>query len=42
MEEFYSQLSEIDSLLMDFNRDISDYMSDFETGGEQLALEESR
>ena len=42
MEEFCGQLSEIDSLLTDFNRDISDYMSDFETGGEQLAEVEGR
>lgn len=42
MEEFCGQLSEIDSLLTDFNRDISDYMSDYETGGEQLAEVESR
>lgn len=42
MEEFCNQLSEVDSLLTDFNRDISDYMSDFETGGEQLAEVEQR
>ncbi len=42
MEEFAGQLSEIDSLLIDFNRDISSYMDDFETGGEQLEQVESR
>ncbi len=42
MEEFSGQLSEIDSLLTDFNRDISSYMDDFETGGEQLEQVESR
>ncbi len=42
MEEFAGQLSEIDALLTDFNRDISCYMDDFETGGEQLVQVENR
>ena len=42
MEEFANQLSDIDSLLTDFNRDISVYMSDFETGGERFAEVEAR
>ena len=42
MEEFANQLSDIDSLLTDFNRDISDYMSVFETGGERFAEVEAR
>ena len=42
MEEFAGQLSEIDALLTDFNRDISGYMDDFETGGEQLTEVENR
>ncbi len=42
MEEFANQLSDIDSLLTDFNRYISDYMSDFETGGERFAEVEAR
>jgi DNA repair protein RecN (Recombination protein N) len=42
MEQFRDQLSEIDSLLTDFNRDISDYMSDFDTDEEELSRVESR
>ncbi len=42
MEEFCGQLSEIDSLITDFNRDISDYMSEFDTGTEQLEQVENR
>lgn len=42
MEEFCGQLSELDSLLSDFNRDISGYMEDFETGGARLEVVESR
>lgn len=42
VEEFCGQLSEIDSLLADFNRDISSYMDDFEVGGEQLQEVENR
>ena len=42
MEEFCEQLSELGSLLTDFNRDISGYMEDFEADGEQLEVVESR
>lgn len=42
MEEFCGQLSELDSLLSDFNRDISGYMEDFETDGVQLEEVERR
>ena len=42
MQEFYDQLSDIDSLVTDFNRDISDYMSGYDTGAEELAQVEKR
>lgn len=42
MEEFSDQLSELDSLLTDFNRDISAYMDDFDNDGEQLEQVERR
>lgn len=42
MEGFRDQLSEVDALLTDFNRDISDYMSDFDSDGEALSEVESR
>ncbi len=42
VREFCDQLSEIDSLLTDFNRDISSYIDDFEVGDEQLREVESR
>lgn len=42
MEEFCGQLSDIDSLLTDFNRDLSAYMSDFEVDEGQLSQVENR
>lgn len=42
MEEFCGQLSELDLLLTDFNRDISGYMDDIETDGTALETVENR
>lgn len=42
IEQLAGQLSEIDSLVSDFNRDIADYMENIETGGEQLEEVEKR
>ncbi|MCD7824423.1 MAG: DNA repair protein RecN [Clostridiaceae bacterium] len=42
LAEFYSQLSDIDSLVTDFNRDISAYMDEFDDGQEELAHVEKR
>lgn len=42
MQEFCGQLSEVDLLLADFNRDVSNYMEDFETDGAELEAVENR
>lgn len=42
MQEFADQLSEIDSLLTDFNRDITGYMDDFVVDPQALAETERR
>ena len=42
LEELEGQLSEIDNLLADYNRDISEYMSDCEFDGEEFAGVEER
>ena len=42
IEQFASQLSDIDELVSDFNRDISDFMSSMELSGERLNEVEKR
>ena len=42
IEQFASQLSDIDELVSDFNRDISDFMSGMELSGERLNEVEKR
>ena len=42
LEELEGQLSEIDSLLADYNRDVAEYMSDCEFDGEEFAAVEER
>lgn len=42
LQELEGQLSEIDNLLSDFNRDISEYMSDCEFEGEEFVEVEDR
>ncbi|MDO4292860.1 MAG: DNA repair protein RecN [Eubacteriales bacterium] len=42
LEEFYRQLSEVDGLLNDFNRAVSDYLSDLEFDGETFKNTEER
>lgn len=42
LEELEGQLSEVDSLLADYNRDIAEYMSDMEFDGEEFACVEER
>ena len=42
MDDFYNQLSQIDDLVNDFNRDIAGYLDDFEFDGEQLQEVEGR
>jgi len=42
MSEFLNQISEIDALVTDFNRDISDYMDEFDVGTEEFAAVEKR
>ncbi len=39
---FLDQLSDIDALVTDFNRELSAYMDEFETGGEELSKVEKR
>lgn len=39
---FLDQLSDIDALVTDFNRELSGYMDDFETGEEELSKVEKR
>ena len=41
-EELYSQLSELDGLLNDFNRELSDYQSSLEFSGEEFQTVEDR
>ena len=40
--DFWNQLSDIDALVTDFNRDISDYMDSFDVGIEELGEVEKR
>lgn len=42
LEEFYRQLTEVDELLNDFNRSMSDYLSDFEFDEETFQKTEER
>lgn len=42
LEELESQLSEVDNLLADYNRDIAEYISDSEFDGEEFAKVEER
>lgn len=42
VSDFWNQLSDIDALVTDFNRDISDYMDSFEVGVEELEEVEKR
>ena len=42
LSELYNQLSDIESLLMDFNRELSDYMSDFVFEESRLRQTEDR
>ncbi len=42
LEELEGQLTEIDNLLADYNRDVADYMSDCEFDGEDFAAVEDR
>ncbi len=42
LEELEGQLSEVDNLLADYNRDIAEYMSDSEFDGEEFARVEER
>ena len=42
LESFTRQLSDIDSLISDLNREINNYMDDFETDGERLEQVEKR
>ena len=42
INQFADQLSEIDSLVSDFNRDITNYMEDMETDGGELEKTEQR
>lgn len=42
VSDFWNQLSDIDALVTDFNRDISDYMDSFEVGAEELDEVEKR
>lgn len=42
LEGYLSQLSDLDALVTDFNRDLSNYMDEFETGEEELAQVEKR
>ena len=42
LEELEGQLSEIDNLLADYNRDVADYMSNCEFDGEDFAVVEER
>lgn len=42
LEELEGQLTEIDNLLSDYNRDVSEYMADCEFDGEDFAVVEER
>lgn len=42
VSDFWNQLSNIDTLVTDFNRDVSDYMEEFEVGSEELDQVEKR
>lgn len=42
LEEFYRQLTEVDELLNDFNRSMSDYLSDLEFDEETFQMTEER
>lgn len=42
VSDFWNQLSDIDALVTDFNRDISDYMDSFDVGIEELNEVEKR
>ena len=42
LEDFYSQLADVDALLNDFNRSISDYLSDLEFDDETFSETEKR
>ncbi len=42
LEDFYSQLSEVDGLLSDFNRSVADYMADLEFDPEEFQNTQDR